>query len=98
MHDQLTIFNKVILQIKKTHISATDIASELKCFKENLRERVHTKFVPQEAKQVLTKLEKENATICQTFMMAVVKFYTKNISYIELWEVLETLKISLGSV
>lgn len=84
---QLTLFNKTILAMEKTAASATDIVIELENLKHNLQERRDNKFVPQEAKKLLKKLEDEDCGINSVnIIREFTDFYDRCLSYIELWE------------
>lgn len=86
VHGQLSLFNKVTLQMEKTRISATEVSLEMNSFKTNLQERLEKQFIPQGAKNILAKIEKENPAAINRFRGEVTTFYKNSISYIELWE------------
>lgn len=83
---QLNLFNSTILKIEKDNISASEVFRELKNLKMLLRERREHKFIPQEAKLLVNKLEESGEINLNVFLKNIDKFYEVCESYISLWQ------------
>uniref|UniRef100_A0A1B6L648 Uncharacterized protein n=1 Tax=Graphocephala atropunctata TaxID=36148 RepID=A0A1B6L648_9HEMI len=89
MEASLQMFQTSILKVEADHITATEASQVYKELVVELEERKVANFMPFAAKQLLKKLNNEEAVDQmkeETFMKSVERFYASGISYLKLWE------------
>ena len=86
IHGSLQVFNDTILDMEKTNITATEVFCRYNGLKQKLIARKEHNFIPQMAKQTLTKLVHEGEMSQSEAEKHAALFYEHCISYLELWQ------------
>lgn len=85
MQPQMEMFNIVIMKIERADISALEVAKTYINLQNQIQNRLDEVFIPFSAKGILLTMEEAGIMNRTTVKVAVTKFYTELLRYLEQW-------------